>query len=126
MVKSHRQQIVFVCNAIQNNYDLISEIVSASSSEEAGKNFEEKFKIKPKNILGPFLKKRVKPLDIKAPIKFSGKPKQAIYDGWLVNAFTLSEPENNAFLIFIKQVDNLSKQMPKGTVIVPINNLRFI
>lgn len=125
MYKKGRRQTVFVCTAIKIDYDLISEIIPANSTEEASKLFEEKFNIKPKNILGPFFKRRVQTLEVKTPIKFDGKPRQAIYDGWSVNAFSLKEPENSAFLIFIKRIDGQQKQIPKGTVIVPITDLRF-
>lgn len=126
-----KRQIVFVCSAIQNNLNLISEIIPAASSQEASKLFEDKFFIKPKNILGPFIKKKVPQIEVNTPIKFDGLPKQAIYNGWLVNAFLLKAPENTAFLIFLKPVDDdktpLSKTTPpKGTTIVPIIDLRFI
>ena len=121
-----KRQIVFVCSAIQNNLNLISEIIPASSIQEASKLFEDKFFIKPKNILGPFIKKKTPQIEVNTPIKFDGLPKQAIYNGWLVNAFLLKVPEDTAFLIFLKPVDNDNPAPPKGTTIVPIIDLRLI
>ena len=126
MFKKSRRQTVFVCSSIGNFSELISEVIIAASVEDAGKIFEEKFSHKPKSILGPFFKKRVQTIETQAPIKFAGKQRQAEYDGWLVNAFTLQEPENSAFLVFIRRIDGQPKQTPKGTIIVPINNLRFL
>jgi hypothetical protein len=126
MFRRTKRQIVFVCSAIQNDSDLISEIIPASSSQEASKLFEDKFFIKPKNILGPFIKKKAPQIEVNTSIKFEGLPKQAIYNGWLVNAFLLKVPENTAFLIFLKPVDSDKTTPPKGTTIIPITDLRFI
>lgn len=120
---NNRQQTYYVCSAIKE--DLISETFSASSVEEAENFFKIKFGLKPKIVLGPFLKKKIIAPKIETAIKFDGKPRQGIYNGYVVNAFSLKEPADSAFLIFIKSVDGDSKQLPKGTVIVPINDIRF-
>lgn len=126
MFKKRRRQIVFVCSSVVNS-ELISEIIPANSVGEASKLFEEKFSTIPKSILGPFYKKRSAVLETKTPVKFDGKPIKANYNGWLVNAFPLKDPEDSAFLIFIKQIDDKQKQIaPKGTVIVPLTDLRLI
>lgn len=126
MFKKRRRQIVFVCSSVVNS-ELISEIIPANSIGEASKFFEEKFSTTPKSILGPFYKKRSAVLEKRTPVKFDGKPMKASYNGWLVNAFPLKDPEDSAFLIFIKQIDENQKQTPpKGTVIVNINDLRLI
>jgi hypothetical protein len=115
-----------VCNAIINN-ELISEIIIANSNDEASSLFKDKFNCNPKNILGPFLKKKVPPVEVNTAIKFSGLPKQAIYNDWLVNAFLLKDPENYAFLIYLKNTNSDNKKsLPKGTTIVPITDIRFI
>jgi len=38
----------------------------------------------------------------------------------------LIEPKDHAFLIFIKRMDDKNTAFPKGTVIVPVNNLRIL
>lgn len=125
MSTMNRRQTVFVCSAISNSCDLISEIVSASSLEEASKIFEDKYLIKCKSVLGPFIKKR-SPVVEPVTMKFAGMQRQALYDGWLVNAFTLQDPADSAFLVFIRRADGQPKPVPKGKIVVPINNLRFI
>ena len=125
MIRKSKRQIFYVCSAIKNE-NLISETLPAFSMEEAGKVFNDQFGIMPKTILGPFLKKRTAPLKPETTIKFDGKPRQAMYEGWLVNAFELKTPENSAFLLFIKRLDNQKKPIPKGKVIVPTHELRFI
>lgn len=126
MSRQAKRQIVFVCNAIINN-DLISEIIIANSNNEASVLFKDKFNCMPKTILGPFIKKKVPPVEVTTAIKFSGLPKQAIYNDWLVNAFLLKDPENYAFLIYLKNNNSENKKpIPKGTTIVPITDIRLI
>jgi hypothetical protein len=59
-------------------------------------------------------------------LKFSNQTKKAIYNDWLVDAFLLQEPENQAYLVFIKRVDDKKLPSPKGTITVPITDLRFV
>lgn len=126
MFRQRKRQIVFVCTAVKENSQLLSEIIAAESDTEASNIFLEKFNIKPQSVLGPFIKKKLPPVQINQSIKFAGIPKKAIYNDWLVNAFLLKEPINHAFLIFIKKVNGDSQASPKGTTIVPINDIRFI
>lgn len=125
MDRVRKKQIFFVCMAIIN-HELVHDVVSAETSDEAASIFESKFLAKPKNVLGPFLKKKAKPIQNNTPLKFSGKPRQGIYNDWLVNCFILQEPADCCFLIFIKHTEDYSKLLPKGTVIVPISEIRFI
>ena len=90
MIKKNNRQVLYVCSAIREN-ELLSESLPASSIEEASKLFEEQFKLKPKSILGPFLKKKVRVEPINNDIKFEGKARRAIYDGCLVNSFLLKQ-----------------------------------
>jgi hypothetical protein len=108
------------------NHELVHDVIPAENSADAIKVFEEKFSSKPKEVLGPFIKRKSKPIQITTSLKFDGKPRKAIYNGWLVNSFSLKEPENCVFIIFIKDTENLSRVPPKGTTIVPINEIRFI
>jgi len=43
-----------------------------------------------------------------------------------VNAIFLQEPENYAYLIFIKRTDDKTIPRPKGAITVPISELRFV
>ena len=125
MNKKGARQIVFVCSAISPNGDLLSKIIPASTIEEASNLFFEQQNISAKEVLGPFYKKRVGVLENTRVIKFSNETKKAIYNDWLVNAMLLKFPENQAYLIFIKRVDDKKVPPPKGTIIVPISELRF-
>lgn len=80
----------------------------------------------PKEILGPFYKKRAQVIENTRSLKFSNQTKKAVYNDWMVNAFLLKEPENQAYLVFIKRVDDKKLPIPKGTITVPISDLRFI
>ena len=59
-------------------------------------------------------------------LKFDKEAKRAIYDGWLVDAFLLKEPVDTAYLVFIKREDGRELPIPKGILIVPVSNLRFL
>lgn len=126
MDRSVRKNTFFVCAAIDHNLELITEVIEAKESSEASEIFKNNFKIQPKSVLGPFLKKKVQQTIESKEIQFDGLPKKANYEGWLVNVFPLKEPKDCGFLVFLKKIDSESKFEPKGTIILPINNLRFI
>ena len=124
MNKAGVRKTVFVCANIVNN-NLLTKVIQAETSEEASKIFNQEFLINPKEILGPFYKKRIKVLEQVRTLKFSNETKKALYNNWVVNAMLLKEPEDHAFLIFIKSNDQ-KRPFPKGTVIVHISELRYI
>lgn len=124
MNKKGARQTVFVCISI-NEGKLLSKIIPSDSVENASSLFFEQEKIKPQEILGPFYKKRTKILETTRVVKFGNISKKAIYDNWMVNALYLKEPENHAFLIFLKRIDDKKVPAPTGTVIVPIADLRI-
>lgn len=119
------RKTVFVCANIINN-NLTTKIIQADSSDEAAKIFNKEFFINPKEILGPFYKKRIKAIEQTRVLKFSNETKKALYDNWIVNAMILKEPEDHAFLIFIKRNDDQKIPAPKGTVIIHTSELRYI
>jgi len=125
MRSTRQRKNFFVCMAIIN-HELVHDTIAADTANVAIQYFENKFKIKPKETLGPFIKRKSKPVTITSNIKFDGKPRKALYQDWLVNCFTLKDPENCVFLIYLKNKDDASKQPPKGTTIVPISEVRFI
>jgi len=126
MYKKGARQTVFVCSGIANGKELASDEFAASSTEEAASLFLDKYKVKPKSIFGPFFKKRTQILETTTVLKFSNQTKKAIYEGWFVTAFVLSEPENYAYLVFNRRVDGQKLPPPKGTITVPISELRII
>lgn len=118
--------IYFVCSAVTQCGDLISKTIQAISQGEAIDLFNKDFDCSPQEIFGPFYKKRTQILETTRELKFSSQAKEAIYNDWLVHAFTLREPIDQAFLIFIKRIDNKKLPSPKGPITVPISDLRFI
>jgi hypothetical protein len=120
------RQVVYVCSSIGENGDLINRIIAASSQDEAGNLFSEQTSLKAKEILGPFYKKKSHVLETTRMLKFSNQTKKAIFNDWYVNAFLLKDPENQAYLVFIKRVDGKKASAPTGTIIVPISDLRFM
>lgn len=127
MTRKGARQIVFVCASLSNTGELITKIIPAESQDEANKAFVNEFTVQPKEVLGPFYKKRTRVLESTRILKFSNETKQAVFNDWMVNAFLLKEPENHAYLVFIKRTDdNKSIPLPKGTNIVPISELRFL
>lgn len=126
MLRKGARQTVYVCSAIAENGDLLNKILPAQTQEDAGKLFFDQTNVKPKEILGPFYKKRTQVLETTRILKFSNITKKAIFNDWMVNAFLLKEPEDHAYLVFIKRVDDKKASSPVGTIIVPISDLRFI
>lgn len=126
MSRKGARQTVFVCSAVSKNGELLNKIIPAVTQEEAGSKFTEQTAIKAEEILGPFYKKRTQVLETTRVLKFTNQTKKAIFNDWLVNAFLLKEPENSAYLVFIKRVDDKKTSTPSGTIIVPISDLRFI
>lgn len=116
--------LIFVCSAFKNK--LLSESIEAPSQEEASVFFESKYGIMPEIILGPFIKKRGKSLDIPVNMKFSKITKKGIYNDWNVTAFLLEDPKDCAFLAFHGRIDNKQISSPQGTVVVPLSELRLL
>jgi hypothetical protein len=118
-----------VCSSLTAAGELISRVVLANTGEEAGTQFQKETEVAAKEIFGPFFKKKEKPIETTTNsinIKFSNQTKRAIYNDWEVNAFLLEEPKDHAYLIFIKKTDGKKAPVPKGTVVVPLTELRII
>lgn len=126
MNRKGARQTIFVCAGITDNNELVMRIIAADSPKEATDLFFEQATFQPKEVLGPFYKKRSQVIDNTRVLKFSNQTKRAIYNNWLVDAFMLQEPENQAYLVFIKRIDDKKLSPPKGTITVPVSDLRFI
>lgn len=118
--------VVFVCAAISSTGELITKTIPAVNQEAASIMFKEYFLVDPQKIIGPFFKKRAQVIENTRELKFANETKQAVYNDWLVNAFILKEPANQAYLVFIKRTDDKKVPAPKGTITVPISELRFL
>lgn len=116
---------VFVCASISDIGNLITKTITASSQAEASKIFAEQYSHPPRDILGPFFKKRAQIIESTRELKFSNVIKKAVYDDWLVSAMILLEPAEHAYLVFIKRADDKKILTPKGTIVVPVSDLRF-
>jgi hypothetical protein len=119
------RQTVFVCVAISDNNELITHIIAAEDPKAASELFLQQTSHQPKEVLGPFFKKRAQVIENTRVLKFTTQQKRATYMGWIVDAFMLQEPENQAYLVFIRRVDDKKLPPPKGTITVPISDLRF-
>lgn len=128
MTKMNRKgarQIVFVCVALSPQNELVVKTIAAPTPHEASALFTERYFIPVKEVAGPFYKKRAQVIEATRTLKFSEQTKRGEYNGWIVDAMLLKEPENQAYLLFIKRLDNKKQPAPKCTVIVPISDLRF-
>lgn len=127
MNKRGPRPIFYVCigNCIEKN-DFISKEIQANSQNEATTLFLEKTGLKTKAIYGPYRHKRAQIIQNTRELRFSDIRKDAIYRDWEVKAQFLNEPENHAYLLFIKRVDGKKSQMPSGSVVVPISELRIV
>lgn len=119
------RQTVFVCVAISDNNELITRIVAAETQHEASERFLQETQHQPKEVLGPFFRKRIQVLENTRVLKFTTQHKRGIYNDWVVDAFMLQEPANQAYLVFIRRVDDKKLPPPKGTIVVPLSDLRF-
>ena len=120
------RQTVFVCAGISSNNELMTRVIAAETPKEATDLFIEQVVIQPKEVLGPFYKKKTQVIESSRILKFSNQTKKAHYNNWLVDAFLLQEPENQAYLVFIKRIDDKNLPSPKGTITVPVSDLRFL
>lgn len=125
MSKKGARQTYFVCAAIVEN-KLTTRTVPATSPDEASKAFSDLFSQLPQDVVGPFFKKREQVMEKTRNLKFSDQCKKAIYNDWMVSAILLHEPENQAFLSFIKRIDGRKMPPPKGIITVPVSELRFV
>jgi hypothetical protein len=127
MDKRGPRPVVFVCIGMnKEDNEFVSKVIQAVSQEEAASLFFEKVGLKAQAIHGPFRPKRAQIIENTRNLKFTDLKKKAIYNNWEVDAFILKEPENHAYLLFIKRVDDkVTQPAPKGTIIVPVSDLRF-
>ena len=126
---SHRKnrQVVYVCIGLSDDTEIISKIIEAESVGVAAAAFEDEFKLKAREVLGPFFKKKAQMLENTVELKFSTSSFiKAEYNDWLVNAFLLEEPSQHAYLVFISHLHNKKIPFPKGTIVVPVSQLRLI
>lgn len=125
MSRRKKRLIYFVCSSIVND-ELISETIAADSALEATELFFTQYQIKAKIVHGPFYKKKVEQVIVSTSFKVTNQIKKAHYGSWLVNAVILKEPLDSALLIFIQRLDDKKVPPPKGPVIIPITDLRFL
>lgn len=128
MSRRGARPIFFVCAAVSEQGELLTKIVNATTSLDAKKLFQGEFGVNPKEIMGPFHKKQTQILEVTRELKFvkNDKSRRAIYHDWLVDAFLLSDPPEHAYLVFQKRIDDKKVTPPKGTVTVPVTDLRFV
>jgi hypothetical protein len=127
MSKNGPRPVFFVCISVDaNTKEFVSKQIQAISKEEASSLFLKQTSLKPQIIYGPFRLKRTPIPDNIRILKFSDITYKAIYNDWIVNAMYLKEPKDNAYLLFIKRVDDKKLPVPKGTIVVPISDLRLI
>jgi hypothetical protein len=126
MSRKSARQVVFVCVGITDTHELVSQVIEAKTQQEAAEKFFKQVAISAKDVLGPFYKKKSQVLESIRTLKFSNQTKRCIYNDWVVDAFLLQDPENYAYLNFIKRTDDKKLPYPKGTIVVPVSDLRFI
>jgi hypothetical protein len=105
--------------------NLVSIMIVAKSPDEARSIFLQQHSVAAQIVLGPFYKKKTQVLEVTRSLHFKNQFRRATYNGWLVNAHPLLEPEDQAYLLFIKRIDDKKMPTPKGTIVVPISDLRF-
>jgi hypothetical protein len=127
MNKRGPRPVVFVCIGSDSSKtsEFVSMVIQAVSQDEAATFFLERTGVKAKTIHGPFRPKRAQVIENTRTLKFTDQQRKAIYNDWEVNAFLLKEPENHAYLIFLKRLDDKKLPAPKGTIVVPVSDLRF-
>ena len=123
-MRRKERPIFFVC--VGQTDRLITKTIQAATQEEAIELFKNEFSVKPIEALGPFYKKRIQIAKDTRNLKFTNQVKKAVFNGWIVNAFILSEPTDQAFLVFIKRQDGKKMPSPKGTITVPLTQLKEI
>jgi len=121
------RQLIFVCSSVTAQGELISKMVPAKTPDEASSLFFNQNSITAQVVLGPFYKKSTQVLETTRSLKFAKNgARKAVFNDWVVNAFALTEPANQAYLVFIRRVDDKKLPAPKGTITVPISSLRFL
>jgi hypothetical protein len=125
MVKKGARQTFFVCAALTDQNKMVMKTLAATSPHEAANLFLEQYHLPAKEVAGPFFKKRAQVIEATRTLKFSDQKKKAEYEGWIVDALFLKDPENQAYLLFGQRIDGKKMSPPKGTIIVPVSDLRF-
>ena len=125
-MRRHSRPIYFVCCAVSPDGDLIAKNIQATALSDVIEIFKKEFTIAPQQSFGPFYKKRTQVLENTRELKFTNECKKAEYNGWMVNAFFLKMPEDQAYLVFVKRMDGKKIPIPKGAITVPVSELRIL
>ena len=125
-MRRHSRPIYFVCCAVSPDGDLIAKNIQATALSDVIEIFKKEFTIAPQQSFGPFYKKRTQVLENTRELKFTNECKKAEYNGWMVNAFFLKMPEDQAYLVFVKRMDGKKLPIPKGAITVPVSELRIL
>lgn len=126
MSRRTSRPIYFVCAAATPEGDLIARTIQATALGDAIESFKKEFDLAPQQSFGPFYKKRTQIIEKTRELKFTNECKKAIYNDWLVNAFFLKMPADQAYLVFVKRMDGKKLPIPKGTITVPVSELRIL
>lgn len=120
------RQLYYVCAAISLAGDLIFKAIPSASPGEAIELFTKDFNIAPKEIAGPFTKKKTQILETTRKLVLTSQNKKAIYRDWVVTAWILKEPADQAYLVFHNRADAKKLPKPQGVITAPLTDLRFI
>lgn len=108
-----KRKVFFVCCGTVEG-SLKSEIIEASSKQDAFDIFKSRNKFSPEFVSPSFYKKHEKFLYKKLNnIKFTQKTIQTIYGGWNITAKILEDPANFAYIIIKNHVSNPNKKKPQ-------------
>lgn len=125
MSRREARPIFYVCAALIDQ-KLILKTIQGITQQEAMDQFASQYGTQPTEVQGPFYKKRFQVLETTRELKFTSQVKKAVFNGWIVNAFTLIEPADQVFLVFIKRIDGKKMASPKGTITVPLSQIKVI
>jgi len=126
MSRRGTRQLYYVCAAISTAGDLIFKVIPSASPGEAIESFTKDFSIAPQEISGPFTKKKTQILETTRKLVLTSQNKKAIYRDWIVTAWILKEPADQAYLVFHNRTDSKKLPKPQGVITAPLTDLRFI
>ena len=124
MSRAERDKL-YVCSGVSPEGVLVSKSIPASSKQEAKLSYHSDNGFPLSQIVGPLPNRKQKSLNLKSFKLLDNKCRVGIYGKWVVNSFSIVDPENYEMIVFIKRLDNSKKNVPNKKMIVPLSDVRI-
>lgn len=130
-MRRERRKIYYVCSSIIED-NLVSSLEEANTENDAAKEFNKKYGVFPKIILGAFYLKQQNNLKLKKTKEVKTKKQihskisskisicdtnHGTYDGWNITYLPIKNESNKVYIFYNSRINNDNVMKPKNNII---------